>query len=155
MTTRLALIAFCGLFAASSLFGVNPKDDANARDLKNLQGKWVGEWLVVDGKKTRFTDNKLSVSVVFKGDSIMVEENRGGRITKETGQVTLDATRTPRTMDITARHGDDNGITVRALYAFENDMLKLCTAQPDAERPKEFKASKENGHMLMFFKRSK
>lgn len=150
MATRMAFIALFGLFAASS-----PKDDANARDLKQLQGKWVGEWLFVNGKKTHFADHKLSVSVVFKGDLVTAESTQEGKSApKKTGQVTLDANKKPRTMDIVARDADDNGKTVRALYAFEDDTLKLCAALPGHERPAAFKSSTMNGHTLMFFKRS-
>lgn len=151
MATRMAFIAFFLLFAGSS-----PKDDANARDLKKLQGKWVGEWLFVNGKKTRLADHKLSVSVVFKGDLVTADSTQEGKpVLKKTGQVTLDANKKPRAMDMVARDTDDNGKTTRALYAFEDDTLKLCAALPGHDRPTEFKSSTAKGHTLMFFKRSK
>ena len=69
---------------------------------------------------------------IFKDNQVGVMESH-----KKTraGIICLDATQTPKTMDITLTEGPQSGKTVLAIYEVDSDCLKLCVGD---ERPTSF-----------------
>ena len=62
--------------------------------------------------------------------------------------ITLDQTKTPRTIDYDVIEGPTKGQKHLGIYELTGDTFKSCFAAPDAARPKEFKS--ESGDKQTF-----
>ena len=118
---------------------------AFAADAKDLDGKWV----IVSVERAGKADE------AFKG---AVREIKDGKYTltpKEgkplEGTFTVDGAK--KTIDIKPTEGNYKGKTLLGIYKLEGDMLTVCFAEPDQERPTEF-ASKA-GVVLVVHQRHK
>ena len=68
----------------------------------------------------------------------------------------LDASKSPRTVDLTVVEGSDKGKTYRGIYTLEEDRYKICrTTLPDKDRPTEFGTGPKSGLMMVVWKREK
>jgi uncharacterized protein (TIGR03067 family) len=123
---------------------------------KQEQERFQGTWRLVkfdlaEGRslpgevlaKSRFT---------FQGDRLTVTED--GKLVDE-ATFTLDPTRTPKTIDVTAGRGPNKGKVSQGIYAFEGDTLKLCSAAPGQKRPTEFKTDRASRTALLVLRRAK
>ena len=81
---------------------------------------------------------------VYFGDNVLT-----------TGTIKLDAAKTPRQIDAIAADGDTKGKAMKGIYVREGETFKVCFAQPDKERPTEFKTKADSGQMLFSYKRVK
>jgi uncharacterized protein (TIGR03067 family) len=116
-------------------------DEPKAGD---LEGTWVITSVIYEGEDAKwtggvwfnFTGNKVRV-VTFGAD--------------DSGTFVTNPKANPATIDFKA---DTWMSTVgKGIYKVENDTLTLCTARDGGERPKEFKAAKDN--VLITLKRMK
>ena len=67
--------------------------------------------------------------------------------------IKVDATKTPRTLDVTPEDGPEKGKTVPCIYEIKGDELRVCTAEAGTGRPTEFSAKEGSGWTLLTFKR--
>jgi len=58
-------------------------------------------------------------------------------------KVTIDPTKTPKTIDYEMKEGVNAGKTQLGIYEFEGDKFRSCFAAPGADRPKEFKGGEK------------
>ena len=129
---------------------VKGADDASAKDKESLQGIWQFDSLDTDGPKPPPEEMK-KMKLTIK-DNKMSHPGAQGKTEEATFE--LDATATPKTIDMTTTGGTEKGEKLQAIYSLDGDTLKLCIAAPGKERPKEFKAVKERT-VVMVFKREK
>jgi uncharacterized protein (TIGR03067 family) len=146
MTRCALLVLAAGLLVAAE----DAKDDASANDVKKLQGAWVLSSGVDDGKK--LSDDKLKgARLTVMGDKHTVQE--GGKTYKGTHK--LDASKKPKTIDITDTAGPFKGKTVLGIYTLDGDEFRLCYALPGKDRPTDFSAPAGSGHRSHVWKREK
>ena len=145
--TWLALGVTGLLIAADS-----PKGDAK-KDLDRMQGSWVAA--SGESKGNAIPDEQVKgTKFVLKGDKYSYTV---GDVYQEEGTVKIDATKTPKTIDVTIMEGEDKGETQRGIYALDKDTLKLCFAPPgkDKTRPKDFSTNAGNEQLLLVLSREK
>ena len=133
----------------------NPKPAKGKTDQELLQGVW--KLVEIDSKGKKTTDEEVSL-MRFKIEKdhmeIYVEGKTGGRVRKKT--FTLGASKSPKEIDITSLDGAEEGEVAACIYKLEKDKLTLCMPYWTKEinkRPKEFKASVDDGLMVMFLER--
>jgi uncharacterized protein (TIGR03067 family) len=127
------------------------KDDAAKKDVEKLQGEWAmssheynGEKLADDQVKNYKRTVKDDHFAVDLADKTIVE-----------GTFTLDASKKPRTIDITLESRDQKGKKMLGIYEIDGDTYKVCLAAPDIERPGEFVSKPDSSHALTTWKRVK
>jgi uncharacterized protein (TIGR03067 family) len=67
------------------------------------------------------------------------------------GTFTLDATRTPKTIDLTPAGAKP----ILGIYKLEKETLTICYGEPGKPRPTAFAAKAGSGHTLMVWVREK
>jgi len=141
---------FVALAVGLLLAADTPKEDpAKKKDSEKLQGAWKGDSGEVDGNA--LPDEFLKAAKFgFKGDKYTFEAGDE----KESGTITLDASKTPATIDLKIEEGRDKGKTQLGIYKVEGDKVKFCFGQPDAkERPKDFSSKAGSDTIYIVFKR--
>lgn len=114
-------------------------------DEKALQGTWV----VVSGlRKGKPCEDVKDARFIFKNNSVSIRR-AGEADTKMTYR--LDASKSPRTIDVTAEGRVNQGI-----YELRGDVLKLCLAGVSSKkRPAKFSSEKGELKVLIELKREK
>ena len=144
MRSRVA----CSLFAAFSFVCWSPADDKPAKklDTEAIQGEWKIKYFEEQGEVT--PPEKFKSMVYALADGKIAIKN-DGKIMVE-GKV--DSSKEPKYIDL--KVGDEN---VPGIYQLDGDNLTICApaVAAKADRPKEFKAPKGSGMMLMKLERIK
>jgi uncharacterized protein (TIGR03067 family) len=147
MKRGLLLFLAVGLLIAAD----DNKDDAAKKDVEKLQGEWMmnsheynGEKLADDLVKNYKRTVKNDHFAVDMADKTVVE-----------GTFTLDASKKPRTIDITLESGDQKGKKMLGIYEIDGDTYKVCLAAPEVERPTDFVSKPDSSHALTTWKRVK
>jgi uncharacterized protein (TIGR03067 family) len=128
----LAGVRLFVLGAMVSLLAVRTGFADNAADQEKFQGVWQRVSIVDDGKKVEGAETG---SVVFSGSEYTLKD---GNTVKSKGTYKLDASKTPKELDVMPGAGPNKGKTLKAIYKFDGDQLIYCIAGPDLDRPKEF-----------------
>jgi uncharacterized protein (TIGR03067 family) len=146
MTNRLALALGIALFGAAAA------DDKEAakKDLDKLQGTWTFVSVEQDGQALPQGDP--GPTITFQGDKFTV---KAGDQVVQAGTQTLDAGKTPKTVDAKVTEGEGKGTTMLGIYELDGDTLKACFDTQGKKRPTEFKTAGGSGHMLVVMKRDK
>src|SRR6516162_8806581 len=153
MKTVCLLIAITGLLIATEGFG---NDGPAKDDLANLRGTWLTVSLVNDGKT--LVDEKTpakrgpATKLVYEGDTWMIKV---GDKTVASGAFKIDATKTPKEIDILDESGVKNDKTKLGIYELNGDTYKFCLAPAGKPRPTEFTSKEGSGHSLGVNKREK
>jgi uncharacterized protein (TIGR03067 family) len=151
MKTVCLLIAITGLLIATEGFG---NDGPAKDDLANLRGTWLTVSLVNDGKT--LVDEKTpakrgpATKLVYEGDTWMIKV---GDKTVASGAFKIDATKSPKEIDILDESGVKNDKTKLGIYEIDGDSYKYCLAPAGKPRPTEFTSKKGSGHSLGVSKR--
>jgi uncharacterized protein (TIGR03067 family) len=121
------------------------------KDQENMQGAWTIVAIEDDGKeldKNQFKNRR----VIIQGNRYSIKE--GDKVIDQ-GSFKLDATRSPKTIDIMPTLGPNAGKTLRGIYQLEEDDRAVCFGPPGSERPANF-ATKPGSHLtLVIYKREK
>jgi uncharacterized protein (TIGR03067 family) len=145
ITTSLVLAGSLGLSTAAPA----PKDDKD--DLKKFEGDWTFTAWVSSGQtlpQEALDMAKWSV----KGDKYTFEMGEQ----KEEGTIKLDAAKKPATIDFAITAGNDKGKDQPGIYKVDGDTITICLARPGGkDRPTDFKATEENGFILVTIKKAK
>jgi uncharacterized protein (TIGR03067 family) len=115
-----------------------------------LDGTWVIASLEIDNKPVAIDDNLTDIRRVVSGDThtITLKNNRMVLIHK------IDATKSPKTLDMLIVEGDEKGKTYHAIYKVERDTLTICRhVDPDRPRPTGFFTEPDSGGFLIVWKR--
>lgn len=138
-----------GLLPIVSLAAANTPDSSN--DLKALQGSWklvAGE---IGGQK--MTEEQLKkAKLVFNGDRYTVRRGNGPTVI---GIVKLNATKNPKTIDITDANGSYKGKMFPGIYSLRGDELTECFAPPGKTRPAKFATQAGTSQFLHVWKHVK
>jgi uncharacterized protein (TIGR03067 family) len=124
--------------------GADPKEeDAAARDLAKLQGKWKLVEFDLNGEVTKCAEGHV---IGFEKDVEIDYDGDGGVAGKSS--VKLDPSKSPRAIDLTitflAIFPNEKGRTLHGIYQVEGDELKLAfTSAPFWGRPREFTTRKQ------------
>jgi uncharacterized protein (TIGR03067 family) len=123
-------------------------NDTIKKEKEKLKGDWTVASLHADGKDAK----EEEATFTFAGDKLTV----AFKDSKQSATYTIDPAAQPKTIDIVPEEGPEKGKTIKGIYTFDDDGLKICAAaSPDKDRPKEFAAKKGSGSVLIVLKKDK
>jgi len=138
MRRTLALLA--GLAIVSSL-----RSDPGGNDLQTIQGRWLVDRLEENGVPVPAEELK-KFSITIKDTRLVVTIDGHD----ETMDFKIDASKSPKNIDVTSNFGEDKGKTAHGIYELDATTLSICACFK-GERPK--KIASDAGVMLMVLKR--
>lgn len=118
-----------------------------------LEGKWVIESLVRDGKDQ--SGMYKGGTRVNTGTKYKMVPPGGSAVQTAEGGFSIDATKTPATIDLQPGKGTYEGKTLPGIYKVEGDTLTIAFAEPGKERPKAFESTAGSGVVLVLHKKAK
>jgi uncharacterized protein (TIGR03067 family) len=124
--------------------------DDTKKDIERLEGTWKFISVEASGMKLpedQFKDSRL----VLKGNHFTA--TMAGNTSKGTYQV--DATKKPKTLDITFTEGAEKGTSMQGIYEVEGDVYKVCFNLSGKGRPTEFSSKLDSGNVLEILRREK
>jgi uncharacterized protein (TIGR03067 family) len=117
---------------------------------KDLDGTWDGVSVLLNGKELpQPADGKMVVTISGGSLTLKIGDD------SYTSTISVDASKTPKTIDLTPDDGKNKGKTMKAVYEVKGDELKVCHGDWDSDRPKELASKEGNGLMVFTFKRVK
>jgi uncharacterized protein (TIGR03067 family) len=146
----------CFLLLASACLAAASGADKGKTDLDKLQGTWVTVSLVNDGKT--LIDEKTppkkgpATKLAYEGNKWLVKV---GTKTVAYGTFKIDATKSPKEIDIFDDTGMKNANTKLGIYELDGDTYKFCLAPAGKPRPAEFTSKEGSGVSLGVSKREK
>jgi uncharacterized protein (TIGR03067 family) len=146
MRVKMLALVVVGLLVAAD----EPKGDSK-RDLEEMQG----EWSMVSGERDgQAIPDEIAHSLkrIVKGDHFTAKRNDE---TFGAGTFKIDATKSPKTMDLTLSEGRQAGHAIPAIYELHGDTMRICYGSPDKPRPTEFNAKAGSGQTCSTYKRAK
>jgi uncharacterized protein (TIGR03067 family) len=137
---------------AFTAIAAHAEDNAAVKkDLARLQGEWSMQSATADGLelpeamrsgfKRICKDNELTVK---NGDQLIMR-----------AKITIDPSKTPKTIDYDVVEGPTKGKKHLGIYEFDGDTLKSCFAAPDMERPTDFTSKQGEKRTLSVWKHEK
>jgi uncharacterized protein (TIGR03067 family) len=129
-------------------------DDAKSDNKKDME-KMQGEWTMASGERNgqAIPDEFLqSLKRTIKGDQYTVKQ---GDDVINGGSYTIDATKSPKTIDLKVTEGQAAGQTMHGIYELQGDTMKICYASPGKPRPTEFTAKEGSEQILATWKHAK
>ncbi len=150
MRTWTFAIALCLSAAAHA-----EEKDKKKGDAEKLQGTWQTVKLELSGM---VIPDEITANLKFelKGDKIIVKGV--AEVIKEYAEMTfkLDASTTPKSIDLKVGAGAKKGDDVEAIYEFTGaDELKICGQLVGKERPGEFSTKEGDNRAYVILKREK
>lgn len=153
MNVRCFLILTTGLLATADGLG---KESAAMSDLDKLRGTWLTVSLVNDGKTLVSEKDPPkpgpATKLVYEGIKWMIKV---GDKTVAIGMFKIDATKTPKEIDIMDESGVKNDRTKLGIYTLDGDVYKFCLAPAGKPRPMNFTSKEGSGHSLGTSQREK
>jgi uncharacterized protein (TIGR03067 family) len=127
------------------------KAEADKADKEMLRGKWR----VVSGESDGADQpDAKDIRISFDEDDDTFTLQHGDDFTMK-GKFTLDASASPKTIDLEFTDGPHAGDKLLGIYAKDGKKLKWCTTLPKgADRPKEFSTKAASGHRLYVLERA-
>jgi uncharacterized protein (TIGR03067 family) len=131
-----------------------PPEDSFTKELKALAGTWRPISAENNGYKA--SEGDLKGTLWIRDADGKWTMRRGDKTVVEWAVKKIDATKSPKTIDIEITAGGYKGVVYHGIYELDGDTLRICFALPDKdERPTEFSASKGSIRSLSEFKREK
>ncbi len=147
--TNTFLIGFAVVLACTA---TRAEDMESAKkDLAAIQGEWVMVSGSADGQPLP-DEMRKQMKRVCKGDETTT--TMGGQMYFK-AKVTLDPSRTPKTIDYEMTDGFTKGKKQLGIYEIEGDTFKSCFGAPGAARPTNFTTKAGDGRTLSVWKREK
>jgi uncharacterized protein (TIGR03067 family) len=144
MKSRFCLCVALGI-SLNALGAGSPDADAKA-----IQGAWQAVRADLAGLPM---PDALTKTISLKLDHGKYAVLAGG--TRDNGAYTLDATITPKSMNITGGEGPNHGKTFLVIYELKDDTLRVCYDLSGATRPTEFKTTPGTRLYLVTYHRKK
>lgn len=119
-------------------------------DVKLMEGTWLPASAELSGKELPEEVRKI-IKLVLKGDTYTVTVGDQ----PDEGKVKVDATKKPKTLDITGTKGANMGKTMLAIYEVNGDTLRVCYDMSGKAYPKDFKTTPDSQLFLVTYKRQK
>ncbi|HEY1859096.1 MAG TPA: TIGR03067 domain-containing protein [Gemmataceae bacterium] len=147
MRPCVSMLCVVGFLVAAD----DAKDKAVKEEMKKFDGGWQPVTLKANGQEVPAEDlKKVHVAVEGGQYTVKVEDN-----VVEKGAFTVDPGKKPKQIDMKATEGQNQGKSFHGIYELEGDDLKVCFAEADKDRPKEYAAEKDSGQVLHVYKRAK
>lgn len=127
--------------------GLDPT--ATKQDLQPLQGTWMMVSETKAGQKVPANAVKPSTMTVT-GEKYVVKMGDG---TVEEGTIKVDASKTPKTIDVTPTSGENKGRTYHGIFEITGDTARDAFAAPDKARPTSFESTAASGVVVRSYKR--
>jgi uncharacterized protein (TIGR03067 family) len=148
----LAILVAGPLLAATGPGG----DEPSQRDLNKLRGTWLTVSLVNNGKtlvdeKTPPQEEPVT-KLAYDGNQWLLKV---GDRTVASGIFKIDATKTPKEIDILDGSGMRNDQTKLGIYELDGDTYRYCLAPAGKPRPAQFTSKEGSGYSLGVSKREK
>jgi uncharacterized protein (TIGR03067 family) len=147
------MIRFTMMAVAMSLPLASRADDAAAKELKALEGKWKAVSMEAQGETlAKSTLPEFYFLVAADGKAVAKFGDK-----EEKASFTVDPGKSPRTIDNTHESGDHKGKKQYGIYTLDGDKWTVCMTAPgtDAkERPKDF-ITKGTANVTFVFERVK
>jgi uncharacterized protein (TIGR03067 family) len=150
---KAKVLALPVLLLAAPLMGAEEKKAAD-KDLEALQGTWLVETLVGNGKDF-YADGQSKVTVTFKGNKGTLDGNDLLKKEYATFTVKLDPSTTPKCLDMTITDGNQKDVVFECIYEVKGDELKICAVLGGKERPTDFTSAEGSNRVLAVAKRQK
>ena len=119
----------CVLLLAVTALGLADKDAPGAKDREAMQGEWACESLTRDGTALD-PDNAQALFRSVKGDKYVITRFRSKA---GSGTFTLDATKTPREIDLVP--DGPKKVVIKGIYMLDAEGLTMCYSAAGVERP--------------------
>jgi uncharacterized protein (TIGR03067 family) len=148
MNLRTFAAATLTVLLAGAQGDVQRKSD----DRQLLQGTWSARSIEFHERPV-LGDPIQDVQLVVKGDKIVLKGEGPGLEKYAEFTLKLDATRTPKTIDIAVTMGEEKGAVLPGIYELKGDEWRMCVAVFGKDRPKEFKSTVDSQTALAVFKR--
>ena len=139
MPRMFPLIAGLVLFAGPLL-----AEDESEKDLKKMAGNWAAVSMQLNGKKHPEATIK-AIRLTIAGDkynTVVGDE-------KDEGTLKIDATKTPKEMDITPSQGENKGKVILCIYELKGNELKVSYAFNGTPRATDFKPGEDGKSVIM------
>jgi uncharacterized protein (TIGR03067 family) len=128
LATPVLLLCLIGPMAAD--------DPKKTDDAETLKGNWKAVSLTQSGQAV---PAEIASHLKFKFDGKSYVNKMEDMV--EEGGYTIDATKTPKTIDFDIKTGDDKGKKQFGIYKIEGEKLTIVVAKPGSkDRPNSFKA---------------
>ncbi len=125
----------------------------SADDKKDLTvGKWVIESVTRDGKAV---DALKGAPREHADGTYTLRPANDTTALRATGTYTIDATKTPMTIDMKAKGGTSDGKTLLGIAKVDGDTLTVAYGEPGKERPTRFESVAGSGVLLVVHKKAK
>jgi len=142
MKTLLPLVLVAGTFTVAL---ADDKKDPTA-------GKWVIESVTRDGK----ANDALKGAIRENGDGkYTITPAKDSKAMVTTGTYTIDATKSPVTIDLKPKGGTYDGKTLLGIVKVDGDTLTIAFAEPGKDRPTKFESTEGSGIVLAVHKKAK
>ena len=125
--------------------------EAAKKDLAQLQGEWSMVSGSADGQPMPDAIRN-QMKRIGTGDEVTVLMARQIYIK---AKITVDPSKTPKTIDYQMTGGFTKGKTQLGIYELDGDTFKSCFGKPGAERPTDFTTKPGDGRTFSVWKREK
>lgn len=135
----------------------NAKEEIK-KELTKMEGLWIFDEGESDGKV--FGPRQGEEAVYIEEDKMLWTNKKGTDRAGQTAKITIDPTKTPKTIDLRFTKGSLNGKTSLGIYKLEDGVLEIATNEADNEkRPAKFTtkltAKSERAHVVRKYKLAK
>jgi uncharacterized protein (TIGR03067 family) len=150
MRTRSMAALVLGLVLALAVRA----DDATKKDKEKFQGTWATVSAELNGEKL---NEEVVKALKFTVEGEKFDVQGPAEVLKEyaKGTFKMEATTTPRTIDITVGEGDRKGNVIEGIYEIDGDNLKICAKMVGKERPADFTTKPGSDMVSLVLKREK
>lgn len=145
--TSLVALALLSLAAG-------PAEEASKKDLAAMQGEWLLEKQTRNGEVVAAENLKRVVRVTKGAAFTATIDAPEGKQTIH-ADFKLNASRSPKEMDVTFKDGPLEGQTMLTIYEIDGDTLRICHDRHGAVRPKKFECEEGTGLTLSVWKQKK
>ncbi len=144
-------LRICAVLAAALLVAADAKDDALKKEYEKSNGTWIPVSMEIEGQKLpEETLKRLDMKLTLKDDTYQIKAD-----VEEHGTFKVDLSKKPKTIDIKAIKGPNEGKTILAIYEIDGDTLKACYSLQGKDRPTEFATKAGSGQALIVYRRQK
>ncbi len=141
-----------GTLLVLSAAGLLVADDAKKDDASALKGKWSIVSFSVNGVATA-DDSVKDLKMEFEGKTYNLT---AGDTSVEKGEYTIDESKSPKTIDLAIKEGDDAGKQQVGLYKIEDGKLTIAFSLPGSkERPTSFKVEAKGAPVVVVMEKVK
>lgn len=122
-------------------------DETPKGELEKYQGTWVLVSEEYEGK-TVPAQELPDLSFAVQGNQIHYTAQGADR----SAMVTLDPNKTPKAYDLLR---DDGALSLKGIYTWDGETIKICAAEDQGDRPTEFKTGAGSRNRIRVWKQKK